>query len=129
MERKKNSMFSPPDNSTTERKNSLLLPNPTMERKNSLLLPNSIMERKNSLFPSPTMGRRNSILPPTVASPIPQPSLPKEQIDELREIFNLVDLDGGGTISKDELATLMMNVGLEASKACPLQVLVHKSYI
>jgi Ca2+-binding EF-hand superfamily protein len=39
------------------------------------------------------------------------------EVQELREIFNLVDLDGGGTISKDELATLMLSLGLEASKA------------
>jgi hypothetical protein len=42
--------------------------------------------------------------------------LTDDEIQELREIFNLVDLDGGGTISKDELAQLMINMGIEASK-------------
>ena len=41
----------------------------------------------------------------------------EDEIKELREIFCLVDLDGGGTISKDELASLMVKMGLEASKA------------
>ena len=34
-------------------------------------------------------------------------NLSKEEIAEFREIFNLVDKDGGGTITKEELADLM----------------------
>ncbi|KAJ1501475.1 hypothetical protein HMI54_009935, partial [Coelomomyces lativittatus] len=40
---------------------------------------------------------------------------PKEFI-ELREVFRLVDKDGGGTISKDELQLLMQTLGLRISK-------------
>ena len=35
------------------------------------------------------------------------PHLTAEELAEFREIFNLVDLDKGGTISKDELKQLM----------------------
>jgi Ca2+-binding EF-hand superfamily protein len=35
---------------------------------------------------------------------------------ELREVFRLVDLDSGGTISKDELEMLMRTLGLHVSK-------------
>ena len=34
-----------------------------------------------------------------------------------REIFNLVDLDKGGTISKEELKQLMNTLGLKPSQA------------
>ena len=35
---------------------------------------------------------------------------------EFREIFNLVDRDGGGTISKEELGKLMETLGIRASQ-------------
>lgn len=38
-----------------------------------------------------------------------------EEIQELKEIFQLVDLDHGGTISRDELETLMKTVGLRTT--------------
>ena len=41
--------------------------------------------------------------------------LTEEEIAEFREIFNLVDKDGGGTISQDELGELMDTLGIEAS--------------
>ncbi|KAJ3364969.1 Calmodulin-3 [Allomyces javanicus] len=40
---------------------------------------------------------------------------PRELV-ELKEVFRLVDKDGGGTISKDELEVLMRTLGLRASK-------------
>ncbi|TPX43790.1 hypothetical protein SeLEV6574_g04875 [Synchytrium endobioticum] len=43
--------------------------------------------------------------------------LSEREIDELREIFRLVDKDGGGTISKDELQILMKTLGIRASAA------------
>ena len=43
--------------------------------------------------------------------------LTEEELSEFREIFNLVDLDKGGTISKDELKQLMMTLGLKPSQA------------
>lgn len=42
--------------------------------------------------------------------------LSEEEINEFREIFNLVDKDGGGSISKDELAELMDTLGIEATQ-------------
>jgi calmodulin len=41
--------------------------------------------------------------------------LTEEEIAEFREIFSLVDKDGGGTISKDELGELMDTLGIDAS--------------
>jgi calmodulin len=37
------------------------------------------------------------------------------ELDEMREIFSLVDKDGGGTISNEELSELFSIVGIEAS--------------
>jgi Ca2+-binding EF-hand superfamily protein len=39
-----------------------------------------------------------------------------QQLQELIEIFSLVDIDHGGTISTDELATLMKTLGLSTNK-------------
>lgn len=41
--------------------------------------------------------------------------LSAEEISEFREIFNLVDKDGGGSITKVELADLMDTLGIDAS--------------
>ncbi|KAA0162517.1 hypothetical protein FNF28_04691 [Cafeteria roenbergensis] len=42
--------------------------------------------------------------------------LTKQELQEYREIFNLVDKDGGGSISADELADLMETLGIHAKK-------------
>ena len=44
------------------------------------------------------------------------PHLTEEELAEFREIFNLVDLDKGGTISKDELKQLMNTLGLKPTQ-------------
>jgi len=41
--------------------------------------------------------------------------LSEEEINEFREIFNLVDKDGGGSISKVELAELLDTLGIDAT--------------
>lgn len=41
--------------------------------------------------------------------------LSEEEIAEFREIFNLVDRDGGGSITKEELGELMDTLGIDAS--------------
>ncbi len=41
--------------------------------------------------------------------------LTPEEINEFREIFNLVDKDGGGSITKVELSELMDTLGIDAS--------------
>lgn len=43
--------------------------------------------------------------------------LTDEELLEFREIFNLVDLDKGGTISTDELRQLMNTLGLKPNQA------------
>ena len=43
-------------------------------------------------------------------------SLSESELQELREIFSLVDKDGGGTISKEELGILMATLGLKTTK-------------
>jgi len=43
-------------------------------------------------------------------------TLTETEVNEFREIFNLVDKDGGGTISKDELADLMDTLGINATQ-------------
>jgi calmodulin len=40
----------------------------------------------------------------------------KDELAEFREIFNLVDKDKGGSISRDELGELMDTLGIRASK-------------
>ncbi|KNE63086.1 hypothetical protein AMAG_08252 [Allomyces macrogynus ATCC 38327] len=80
--------------------------------------------------------RRASILPPPTNVPAPPPPAPVDdpvlsdderalcarldlsprELVELKEVFRLVDKDGGGTISKDELEVLMRTLGLRASK-------------
>ena len=42
--------------------------------------------------------------------------LSREELAEFREIFNLVDRDGGGSISKEELGELMDTLGINASQ-------------
>ena len=43
-------------------------------------------------------------------------NLSKEEEKEYREIFNLVDRDKGGSISKQELAQLMDTLAINASQ-------------
>jgi calmodulin len=45
-----------------------------------------------------------------------QHHLSPEELTEFKEIFDLVDTDGGGTISKDELRTLMETLGLHPTE-------------
>ncbi|KAL3901406.1 MAG: hypothetical protein SGCHY_000628 [Lobulomycetales sp.] len=42
--------------------------------------------------------------------------LSEAELQELLEIFQLVDLDHGGTISTEELATLMQTMGIRSTK-------------
>mmetsp|Transcript_10595 Transcript_10595/g.18696 ORF Transcript_10595/g.18696 Transcript_10595/m.18696 type:complete len:152 (-) Transcript_10595:80-535(-) len=42
-------------------------------------------------------------------------SLSEEELAEFKEIFNLVDRDGGGTITKEELGELMDTLGIDAT--------------
>ena len=42
-------------------------------------------------------------------------NLTEEEISEFREIFSLVDKDGGGSITGEELGELMDTLGIEAT--------------
>merc|ERR1712010_57764 len=42
--------------------------------------------------------------------------LSEEELSEFREIFNLVDSDGSGEISREELGELISTLGLKASQ-------------
>jgi|TARA_B110000305_G_C19140102_1_gene493068 calmodulin len=46
---------------------------------------------------------------------LPAHNLSDEELAEFREIFNLVDRDGGGTITKEELGELMDTLGIDAT--------------
>lgn len=45
-------------------------------------------------------------------------SFSESELSEFREIFDLVDRDGGGTISKQELASLLETLGVGTSAVC-----------
>jgi len=49
-------------------------------------------------------------------SPVIHPGLSEAEVAEFQEIFNLVDVDHGGSISKDELRQLMHTLGLKPSQ-------------
>ena len=44
----------------------------------------------------------------------PPPGLTEEEVEELREAFNLFDTDGSGTIDPKELKELVLNLGIHA---------------
>ena len=44
------------------------------------------------------------------------PHLSAEELQEFRELFDLVDLDHGGSISPDELGSLMETLGLKPNQ-------------
>ena len=45
-------------------------------------------------------------------------NLSKEEEEELRQIFNLVDVDRGGSISQEELSQLLETLGMHV-RFCP----------
>lgn len=68
-----------------------------------------------------TFGKKSFVnRDPTMASKIP---LPDSEMVELREIFNLVDEDNSGSISKDELAELLRTLGVEKTQVCSFSFL------
>jgi hypothetical protein len=63
--------------------------------------------------------QKQSPVPPD--SEVPNPGFNKyglklSELRELREIFSLVDRDGGGTISPEELKALMQTLGLKSNQ-------------
>lgn len=54
---------------------------------------------------------------PAAAAPAEDVKLSKEEEAEFREIFRLVDKDGSGSITRDELQGLMRTLSISASQA------------
>jgi len=52
-----------------------------------------------------------------------RPGLSKEEIEEIREAFNLFDTDGSGTIDPKELKAAMQSLGFEAKNATIYQMI------
>src|SRR5690349_18655100 len=56
----------------------------------------------------------NESLPPT--SPIGPNGITQAEIDELQEIFNLVDTDRGGSIEPSEVTNLLNTLGIKTTQ-------------
>ena len=54
---------------------------------------------------------------------IERPGLSEEEIDEIREAFNLFDTDGSGTIDPKELKAAMQSLGFEAKNQTIYQMI------
>jgi Ca2+-binding EF-hand superfamily protein len=52
-----------------------------------------------------------------------RPGLSEEEIEEIREAFNLFDTDGSGTIDPKELKSAMQSLGFEAKNATIYQMI------
>jgi centrin-1 len=58
------------------------------------------------------MKKKSAVDVPRRSSP--PPGLTEEEVEELREAFNLFDTDGSGTIDPKELKEAMLNLGIQA---------------
>ena len=52
-----------------------------------------------------------------------RPGLSEEEIEEIREAFNLFDTDGSGTIDPKELKAAMQSLGFEAKNQTKYQMI------
>ena len=75
--------------------------------------PGNRTSRRESKAQSPAETTSYLKIDPTL---IQRTGLSVEQLQELIEIFQLVDVDNGGTISTDELEMLMKTLGLRATQ-------------
>ncbi len=55
--------------------------------------------------------------------PVTRPGLSEDEIEEIREAFNLFDTDGSGTIDPKELTTAMKSLGFEAKNKTVYQMI------
>jgi len=58
-----------------------------------------------------------------------RPGLSEEEIEEIREAFNLFDTDGSGTIDPKELKAAMQSLGFEAKNQTIYQVVPAQSLV
>jgi Ca2+-binding EF-hand superfamily protein len=56
------------------------------------------------------------------------PHLTEEELKEFQELFDLVDLDHGGSISPEELGSLMETLGLKPSQVSRRHFLALRGY-
>mmetsp|Transcript_29011 Transcript_29011/g.35322 ORF Transcript_29011/g.35322 Transcript_29011/m.35322 type:complete len:181 (+) Transcript_29011:121-663(+) len=61
--------------------------------------------------------------PPSNPATSSRPGLTEEEIDEIREAFNLFDTDGSGTIDPKELKAAMTSLGFEAKNQTIYQMI------
>jgi hypothetical protein len=57
------------------------------------------------------------------AKVVERPGLTEEEVEEIREAFNLFDTDGSGTIDPKELKSAMQSLGFEAKNATIYQMI------
>ena len=55
--------------------------------------------------------------------PVTRPGLSEEEVEEIREAFNLFDTDGSGTIDPKELMSAMKSLGFEAKNQVIYQMI------
>lgn len=58
-----------------------------------------------------------------VAKSYERPGLSEEEVEEIREAFNLFDTDGSGTIDPKELKAAMQSLGFEAKNQTIYQMI------
>ncbi|KAI8995934.1 hypothetical protein BC832DRAFT_309688 [Gaertneriomyces semiglobifer] len=83
--------------------------------------PGSLSQNRKHIAEEPPSSDYIRVDPALIASS----GLSEAEVRELVEIFSLVDVDHGGTISKDELAALMKTLGLRVSKV-ELETMVNE---
>ena len=71
----------------------------------------------------PLAAARSVIFAQMVDDPSSIPGLSEEEIEEIREAFNLFDTDGSGTIDPKELKAAMQSLGFEAKNQTIYQMI------
>jgi len=70
------------------------------------------------------MASRSASKPAAAAAKVVErPGLTEEEVEEIREAFNLFDTDGSGTIDPKELKSAMQSLGFEAKNATIYQMI------
>ena len=68
-------------------------------------------------------SRSASKAAPAASKVTERPGLTEEEVEEIREAFNLFDTDGSGTIDPKELKSAMQSLGFEAKNATIYQMI------
>jgi Ca2+-binding EF-hand superfamily protein len=73
----------------------------------------TLLARQISQFFDQHPERDKPKIPPPSQNETESPMLSQEQLDQIKEIFDLFDTDGGGTMDRQELAVAMCALGLQ----------------